>query len=178
MDEVKKIQRRKDKAYSKYLNEIQQEKSQKPIEWMKITITWNKSRTWGYCPRAYAEIKYKDETYYNTESKYYASGCGYDKKSTVIAEIFNDYLKYKLWNKTIEECRRNDYNWKKEGGAPYGVNAGSYTSSETDKEHEYRYYAGGIGTDCYYAISEFIGGKFECIASGDTFDVYKYIDND
>jgi hypothetical protein len=31
-----------------------------------------------------------------------------------------------------------------------------------------------IGTSCYYNVSEFIGGKFKCVASGKTFDVFEY----
>lgn len=39
-------------------------------------------------------------------------------------------------------------------------------------------YNGGVGTSCYYKIAEFIGGKFENIANGKTFGVFKYTDNE
>lgn len=42
---------------------------------------------------------------------------------------------------------------------------------------EGRYFEGGVGTSCYYSIAEFIGGKFENISSGKTFDVYQYTEN-
>ena len=50
---------------------------------------------------------------------------------------------------------------------PYGIYLG-----------QWRHFAGGIGTNCYYKISEAIGGKFEHLASGKTFDGYKYTDNE
>jgi hypothetical protein len=75
----------------------------------------------------------------------------------------------------MKQCRREDYKWKEVDGAPYGVSAGSY-KDDFDIPVEYRHFDGGIGTNCYYAISEFIGGKFEHTASGKTFDVYTYKD--
>ena len=42
---------------------------------------------------------------------------------------------------------------------------------------EYRgRYNGGVGTSCYYDIARFIGGRFEHVAGGKTFDVFKYTD--
>lgn len=36
--------------------------------------------------------------------------------------------------------------------------------------------AGGIGASCYDKISEYIGGTWEHVASGKSFDCYKYTD--
>jgi hypothetical protein len=47
---------------------------------------------------------------------------------------------------------------------PYGI----YLS-----RNGYTGYSGGIGVSCYYSISELIGGKFEKLASGKSFDAYK-----
>lgn len=68
------------------------------------------------------------------------------------AEVFNNYLKYKL-----HQLNRNGLD------VPYGINLGDYV-----------YFSGAIGTNCYYKIADFIGGKFERIASGKSFDCYKY----
>ena len=165
-------------AAKKETARIETEKNQLEVKEITITIEWKHSRTWGNCPRATAAITYKDKTageygtgFYRTdEGKYYASGCGYDKESTVIAEIFNDFLKYKLWQKTPEQLKRAeyDYKWKEENRAPYGIYSGE----------NYRHFDGGIGVNCYKHISEYIGGKFENVASGKTFDVYKYTDNE
>ena len=110
---------------------------------------------WGYNPHATARVYFKGGGYEYREG-YTATGCGYDKESTVIAQIFNDFLKYKLYKKYIEE-------------KPYGITIG-----RNDKYAE-RYYDGGVGISCYYKISEYIGGQFINRASGKTYDSYEYI---
>ncbi len=164
MTEEQKETRRKQKRELKRLQEIEQEKNQPKIQSLTISIEWKKSRTWGSNPHASIKVHYKEPygeyggTYANPETNYTCSGCGYDKESTVIANIFNDYLKYKLYEKESENPEGKNI--------PYGIYTG-----------EYKYYSGGIGTSCYYSISEYIGGKFEHIATGKTFDVFKYTDN-
>jgi len=134
----------------------QTEKNQKQVKKMTITIEWKKSSTWGNNPNATAEVHFKDGTLERSQV-YKCSGCGYDKESTVIAQIFNDYLRYKLWE--IEDAKHI------QKGKPYGIRL-NYEFSP--------YYEGGVGANCYYSISEFICGKFEHIAGGNTFDVYQY----
>jgi len=155
---------------------IELEKNQERVKEITITVEWVKSRTWGHNPHATAEVTFKgDETaenYPNFERRegYKASGCGYDKESTVIAGIFDDFLKYKLWG-TLPQEKKYHVNGEKRA-EPYGIVWG-HTG-----DYEYRYYSGGIGTNCYYTISEYIGGKFEHVASGKGFDVYRYTDNE
>ena len=84
------------------------------------------------------------------------SGCGYDKESTVIAEIFNRFLHYKLYE-------------RRKGQAPYGM-------SKYKKGDWLPSYSGGVGTSCYYSISDFIGGQFKNVESGKRFDIFKYTD--
>ena len=141
--------RKEAKRAEKKRIEIEAEKNQKPVKSLTIAITWTKSRLWGMNPHAEAKVEYHDGTF-NKQDGFTASGCGYDKESTVIAQIFNQFLKYKLHDMAISE----------KPNKPYGMTR--------------LYYDGGIGTSCYRAISEFIGGKFESIASGKTFDVFKY----
>ena len=164
---------RKLREYNKELQKIIDEKNQSPVKEMLITIEWKKSRTWGVNPHCEAEIRFHNGRFERSPI-YTTSGCGYDKISTVVADVFNAYMKYKLWNKSIEQCGRADYNWKELGEAPYGISAGIWKSDGGDVE--YRYFDGGIGISCYKAIGEFIGGKFETIASGKTFDVFSYKD--
>ena len=155
--EANKLARREARKAEKEAARIEAEKNQKEVAEITINIEWVKSRMWGYNPRCEATVKHKDGTYsYGTAT---ASGCGYDKESTVIAEIFNNFLKYKLYRELIpvEDSR--------EEGRPYGI----YIS-------QYRHYSGGIGTNCYYSIAKAIGGKFEKTASGKSFDCYKYTD--
>lgn len=147
------------------LKKIEAEKNQKPVKELTISIEWKKSRTWGGNPHATAIVYYHDGTAERRDG-YTASGCGYDKASTVVAEIFDDFLKYKLWRKLPEE-KKYWINQEKRA-EPYGVVI----------RDDMRYFSGGIGMSCFPAISEFIGGKFETVASGNSFDVYKYTDNE
>jgi hypothetical protein len=148
--------------------EREAEKNQKPVKSLTISIDWIKSRTWGANPHASVTVEYKDGTHTTAEG-FTAGGCGYDKESTVIAEIFNQFLKYKLWAMPLSKVIGGKGSLDK-GPAPYGINAGHR------ERGEYRYYAGGIGTDCYKRIGEYIGGKFERMASGKRFDVFQYVD--
>lgn len=139
---------------------IEAEMSQKPVKSLTISIEWAKSRMWGNNPTAEGRIEYTDGTWgHTTPAK--ASGCGYDKESSVIADIFNQCLVYKLWQLS-EDAVKGGHGSGDKGKAPYGIN----------RHDNHRYFAGAIGTSCYYSICEYLGGKFEHTASGKTFDVY------
>lgn len=160
--EARKTARQELRKAEKIRLRIEGEKNQKPVKSIKINIEWKKSFTWGSNPHAECWVSYKDGTcdYF---SGYTASGCGYDKESTVIAEIFNQFIKYKLWA-LDDEAIKGGHGSGDTGKAPYGINV--YSSG--------RGFAGGIGTSCYYKIAEYIGGKFENIASGKSFDAFRY----
>jgi hypothetical protein len=64
------------------------------VERVEIQLEWKDNRTWGWCPRATADIKYKNGKW--SRETAYASGCGYDKASTVVADVLNKCLRYKL----------------------------------------------------------------------------------
>lgn len=142
---------------------IDAEKNQKPVQSITINIEWVKSRTWGSNPHATAEVHYQDGTF-ERRNGYKCSGCGYDKESTVIADVFNTFLRRRLWE-LPETAIRGGHGSRDNGPAPYGI---------TCYSADYRSFAGGIGTDCYRAISEYIGGTWEHIASGKAFDAYKF----
>jgi hypothetical protein len=169
-------ERRKLKEATKEFNDYIREASQKPVKRIKITIDWVRSYTWGNNPHLRAEVEYHDGDYDSMTSK--CSGCGYDKESTVIADVFNHFLKYKLWQHPIEYFKGGN------GGriedmhknpCPYGISTGVYETWLGNRT-EYRSFSGGIGTSCYYAISQFIGGTFKNIASGKKYDVFEYED--
>lgn len=106
-------------------------------ERVEIKIEWVNSRTWGANPHAEAWVKTAGGHY----AKYTAtaSGCGYDKLSTVVAHILNECARGLLYSK-----RRNAQK------APYGVRFSGWGPCD---------FAGGVGIDCYYRIAEFLGGK-------------------
>lgn len=143
-----KLARLEARKEAKRLAKIEAEKNQKPVKSIDFSIEWRRSRTWGNCPRLDAFIIYQDGSTNRVSS--YASGCGYDKESTVIADVFNLALKYKIYQLT-------------EGiKLPYGV-----------RNDYYKGYSGGIGVNCYFDIAKAIDGEFLRTATGKTFDAYK-----
>ena len=155
---ARKEARKEAKRIAKETTRIEAEKNQKKVKRMILTIEWKKSRAWGSNPHLNARVEYHGGGY-NTGTCT-ASGCGYCKESTVVAEAFNTFLKYKL-----HEVSK--YRQKK---SPYGIRFGEYLGFPN------HYFEGGIGTNCYESISEFIGGEFKKITSTDTVDIFEYTD--
>jgi len=157
--------RRAARAALKTAARIEAESKQKPVKSMTLTIEWKKNRMYGNNPNLEAEVRFHDGTY-DRSPIFKCSGCGYDKISTVVAQAFNHYLLYKLWAMTPEQVKGGHGTGDK-GKAPYGINCYS---------PDHRHFGGGIGISCYPAISEYIGGQWETLASGKTFDVFRYTD--
>jgi hypothetical protein len=62
-----------------------------------VSIDWKKSRTWGWCPRAYVNIAGKQYTSY-------AGGCGYDKLSSAVASAMSESPS---WHRFVfENCNK------------------------------------------------------------------------
>jgi hypothetical protein len=137
---------------AKHAARIAAERAQPRVASLTISVEWKKSRTWGHNPHASVRVLFADGTSTYRDG-FTCSGCGYDKASTVVGEVFDTFLRYKLWE-------------ERGGTAPYGL----YQSPL------YRSFGHGIGMSCYPSIAEFIGGAFETVASGDSFDVYRYTD--
>jgi hypothetical protein len=133
-------------------------KAQPKLESLTITIEWKKSRMWGMNPHATGEAITKDGFRLVGTAK--ASGCGYCKRSTVIADLFNQFLRHKLYDSAILERLAI----KK----PYGM------SFPKDGQKWLACFDGGIGEGCYRQISEAIGGTWECVAHTDSVEVYQY----
>lgn len=121
------------------------------LESVQISVDWVRSRTWGYNPHV--------EAYTNTgRHTGTASGYGYDKESTAIAEALNDcesVLKalYTLKEKGLQAgqsdesataCCGRDNRDICGYGAGYGV---------------IPYFEGGVGSSCFWAIFEKCGYK-------------------
>ena len=145
-----KVARQEQKAIAKKFAQIEADKNQKPVNCITFSIEWSKA---GH-PTCTAKVHYTDGTAQEITAR--AGGWGYCKESTVIADIFNASLKYKI------------YQLKEVVKVPYGINL--YNNRF--------YFAGGVGTSCYYQIAEFIGGKFERVASGKTYDAFKFTFNE
>lgn len=140
--------------YLAKLNAQNMEKAHRPaVQRLEIEINWTKSRTWGYCPTASA-MWLTSAGWGAWNNMAHASGCGYDKASTVIAEVCNALLSGMLYRR--RHARKN---------IPYGVNL---------KKTFFPTFAGGVGVSCYYDIARFLGGKLEHVASGKTYDKYVF----
>jgi hypothetical protein len=122
------------------------------VKRLTINIEWKASRTWGHNPHAYCHCLFADGTDKSGHST--CGGCGYDKESTVVAEIFNQVLSGTLWRKR---------NSKK--ATPYGIYRG--------KDWYFPRFEGGVGINCYYSITSFLGGKMKRTATGKSFDSYE-----
>lgn len=165
----------------KEADRIKAQKTQLPVQKITITIHWVRSRTWGSNPNASATVDYKNGSR-TTATGFRASGCGYDKESTVIAEIFNRFLGYKLFRRV----RKTQKTYRDNGNSftmsyPYGISIRKYKKSLSNAgipipPCEYRSFEGGVGTDCYYDIAKAIGGKFTHDANTNCCDVFTYTD--
>jgi len=145
--EANKLARQEKRQQEKKEAKILAEKNQKPVDYINFSIEWSKQGN----PTCEAVIRYTDGASDRITAR--AGGGGYCKESTVIAEIFNATMKYKLYELEVGKL----FN------LPYGIN--SYNNSHC--------FAGGVGASCYYDISKFIGGEFQKLASGKAYDAYK-----
>lgn len=168
LTDEQKAERRRIKAIRDSIATVDARRKQKPVRQMDISIEWKKG-TYGWSPTAQARVWFQDGSFEVSKS-YRAGGYGYDKESTVVAEIFTDYLAYKLFDES---------SWVTDGSVlyhgerkPYGM----HTESQDDG-YAWAYYAGGIGMSCYHDIAKFIGGALEKTGSGKSFDCYRYTDN-
>lgn len=121
-----------------------------------ITVEWKKNRTWGANPRAEAFVLGKG--YLQSSS---IGGCGYDKKSTAVAEVLNqvDYFKKLLFE---HKNKRNNFRKKNSEVFGYGSGYGILPNIE-----------GGVGVSCYTDIFSKIGFKFEQVSNTKTTDVFR-----
>jgi len=162
--EARKVARK----VAKRTAEIEVERNGRRVERIQIAVEWHRSRTWGNCPKATANVYFAGE--YDPVARLpmreqftaTASGCGYDKASSVVADLLNKCLEYTLWAHPLSAYQ---------GKAPYGVR-----DYEVDGL-EGRYFEGGVGMSCYTSgdMAKWIGGSIRHTASGEHFDAYEYI---
>jgi len=134
-------------------NEGYRARAERPdVKRLRIHVQWKRSAMWGHNPHAHYSCHFQDGTYASGDET--CGGCGYDKESTVIATIFNQCCSGMLWRKA-----------HKRGGLknkPYGIYEGYFP-----------YFDGGIGTNCYVSITQWLGGQWERVDSGKDYDSYE-----
>lgn len=123
----------------------------KKVKKIIIAIEWKKSKLYGRNPHLNANVFFDDGD--NEKSKKYTcSGCGYDKESTVISFLFDDYLKEIAQKKVKENIKK-----------PYGIS--TYENTIT--------FGDAIGMSSYREISKFLGYELKNIISLQNIDVYE-----
>ena len=126
------------------------------IESLTIEVLWKNNSTWGANPTA--------EAYVNGigfVSSGLVTGCGYDKQSTAVANVLNQVPQFK---KIMFELKDKTKNAKLKNHEVFGYGSGYGILPS---------FEGGVGVSCYDRIFNKIGYKFETIASGKNFDVFK-----
>lgn len=141
---IKRQEKKMKKELLDKIEKLEKVASAPDLELVSLYVKYNKSRTWGYCPRVTAFSN-------NKRSTGYANGCGYDKESAAVAEAFNSdfsVLKvlYTLKEKGLENALSAESKTACTGidnrnivgyGAGYSV---------------LPYFEGGVGVDCFWSM--------------------------
>ena len=134
------------------------------LEFITVNVEWKHNRTWGYNPTATA-VTNEAETYTGT-----ASGYGYDKGSTAVAEALNasPAVLKALYTaaenalaagQTFTRMNECTVTWRDVLGYGSGYSI-------------LPYFEGGVGVSCFETIFVRCGFSFRRVASGRLFDAY------
>lgn len=149
---IEKIKKEQADKLARFLEECDQIANAQECEYIKISVNWAKSATWGWNP--HAEL-WTNDGYYTGR----ASGCGYDKLSAATAEALNkskSVLKL-LYNK-YEQALRKNKNATKRDVLGYGS---GYSKP---------YFEGGVGYSSHWSIFKNLGAKINTHQEGKTWD--------
>ena len=145
MQEVKKIMLEKiekdfTKNLDKQLKQIQTIKENKHVNFARCEIEWTRNNTWGYCPKGCYRNGFKYQEFRSV------TGCGYDKLSTLTAEMLNSDVNLMSYVMAyIEKHAINRDNIRTKLG--YGIRI--YNGMP--------YFEGGVGIDCHISILKKMG---------------------
>lgn len=142
----------------KHNEESKQECEAPFVVHLEIDITWKNSKTWGLCPHAEARWEYENGAWNYDPKAGSASGCGYDKLSSCVAEVLNKVLTRNLYEKRRLVATKS----KIPGGVPYGLSTSEYSIAP--------WVMGGTGISCYPKIIAFLGGKMKCVVNARRFE--------
>ena len=150
-------------AIERYIKEIDDEidliTRLKDIKKIIIKTEWSKSYMWGMIPHTEILLSTNDE-FYDPDIFYAegtASGCGYDKHSSAVADALNQLP-------SIKKLLMDNWTFGENECLGYGIN--SYNNRVPR-------FSGGVGIDCFkYALQD-IGFKVTEM-HGKTFDGYVF----
>lgn len=161
---IKRAINENEKYKNRTLYKIDEAEKAEELEYIRINIDWVRNRTWGYNPRV--ELWTNCGYYTGT-----ASGCGYDKESSAIAEALNsspEVMKklYELAEKMLEEVGNVAY--KSDLNCISWRNSIGYGSGYSIRP----YFEGGVGVGCFERILNKMGYLWHNAGSGKNWDCY------
>lgn len=134
---------------------------------VSISVEWHRSKMWGYNPAAEVVIVDSNGHY----SKFFgsASGCGYDKESSAVAEALNQSapIKKLLCDKKEKSIREGK---TYEAGSTMNKNYISYGAGYGSVP----YFEGGVGMSSHEGVFRACGLKLKNSNHGKHFDTYYF----
>lgn len=137
---IAKIEKEHEKELAKRIAQIQNIKAQKFVRFAKCEIDWRRSATWGANPGGCYRNGFKYQEYKGI------GGCGYDKLSTLTAQMFNEDVN--LMSYIFNYCEKhaiNKDNIQKKLG--YGISIFNGVV----------HFDGGVGVECHISILKKLG---------------------
>lgn len=155
----KKAVKENQKELENKIKHIREVYEQEEIKEITINVEWARNRTWGMNPTAVVWTSYAGRT----EGR--ASGCGYDKESSAIAQALNKNknilkLLYDYKEKELEAGNQANNETLFGYGSGYGV---------------LPYFEGGVGVNSHIRIFENLGFKVKQTHGklSDSYIIYK-----
>lgn len=157
---IKRAYKEIEKDMADYFEHLREAEQAGILKSATISIEWKRSAMWGNNPTAELQTTFEKDgyTHYSRVNGSSVGGCGYDKESTAAAQVLNQSpevmkLLYDAAERQPDKKHRDALGY----GSGYGI---------------LPYFEGGVGVSCFRSIFEKLGYKWECTASGKTFDVY------
>lgn len=121
------------------------------ISRIEVNVDWVRSQTWGANPHAEVSLYVEGEGWKRFNGT--ASGCGYDKLSTAVAEAINqcDLFRRDLAEFWYNRKKLSEKSEKYDGQIPYGFNYHSKMRVPAFED--------GVGYDCFDRIFKLMGYK-------------------
>lgn len=137
---IAKIEKDFTKDLEKRLNQIKNLKQNDFVRFAKCEIDWRRSNTWGWCPAGCYRNGFKYQEYRSV------TGCGYDKLSTLTAQMFNEDVNLMAYiMQYVEKHAINKDNIRNKLGYGIGISNGKI------------YFDGGVGVECHISILKKLG---------------------
>ena len=161
---IKRAINENEKYKNKTLFKIAEAENAEELKYIRINVDWVRNRTWGYNPK----VEMWTNCGYYTGS---ASGCGYDKESSAIAEALNNSPEvmrklYELAEKMLGEVGNVAY--KSDLNCISWRNSIGYGSGYSIRP----YFEGGVGIGCFESIFNKMGYSWHNAGSGKNWDCY------